>query len=84
MHLESFQRDLIYIKGPQTFRPKDAPRYVSAEITIIVCFAICICIMVFIWTWYRRENKRKVALQARPDYVRLENQEYVFLLIDCA
>lgn len=36
--------------------------------------------MVFIWSWYRRENKRKAALQARPDYVRLENQEYVFTL----
>lgn len=61
--------------GPQTFRPEDAPRYVSAEITIIVCFGICLCIMVFIWWWYRKENKRKLAIQERPDYVRLENQE---------
>lgn len=26
------------IIGPQTFRPKDAPRYVPGEITIIVCY----------------------------------------------
>lgn len=26
------------IIGPQTFRPKDEPRYVPAEITIIVCW----------------------------------------------
>lgn len=61
--------------GPQTFRPKDAPRYVPAEITIIVCLAVSIGIMLFIWGWYQRENKRKAAIQARPDYVRLENQE---------
>lgn len=61
--------------GPQTFRPKDAPRYVPAEITIIVCLGICLCIMTFIWWWYRKENARKLEIQARPDYVRLENQE---------
>lgn len=33
--------------------------------------------MLFIFYWYRRENKRKIAIQQRPDYVRLENQEYV-------
>lgn len=33
--------------------------------------------MVFIRYWYGRENKRKKAIQERPDYVRLENQEYV-------
>lgn len=63
--------------GPQTFRPKDAPHYVPAEITIIVCLSICLGIMVFIWWWYRKENARKLELQARPDYVRLENQESV-------
>ena len=29
------------IIGPQTFRPKDAPRYVPAEITILVCYVSC-------------------------------------------
>lgn len=29
------------IVGPRIFRAKDAPRYVSAEITIIVLFAAC-------------------------------------------
>ncbi|KAJ6168284.1 hypothetical protein N7497_001127 [Penicillium chrysogenum] len=27
-----------FFQCPQTFRPKDAPRYVPAEVTIIVCW----------------------------------------------
>ncbi|KAJ5674981.1 transporter [Penicillium maclennaniae] len=65
------------IIGPQTFRPKDAPRYVPAEITIIVCLAVSIGIMCFILWWYRKENARKAVIQSRPDYVRLANQESV-------
>lgn len=63
--------------GPQTFRPKDAPRYIPAEITIIVCCGVAICIMLFIFWWYKKENKRKLMIQAHPDYVRVENQECV-------
>lgn len=62
------------IIGPQTFSPKDAPRYVPAEITIIVCFALCICDLLFINWWCRRENRRKATIRASPGYVRLENQ----------
>lgn len=62
------------IIGPQTFRPADAPRYVSAEVTILVCFGLCIVDLLFINWWCRRENRRKAAIRARPDYVRLENQ----------
>ncbi|EPS29216.1 putative transporter [Penicillium oxalicum] len=67
------------IIGPQTFRPKDAPHYTPAVITIIVCYFLSLCITVFIWWWYRRENARKAEIQARPDYVRLENQEWLDL-----
>lgn len=63
------------IIGPQTFRPKDAPRYVPAEITIIVCMGVCVLILLFIAWWYRRENQNKARIRASPDYVRLENQE---------
>lgn len=35
--------------------------------------------MLFIWGWYQHENKRKIAIQERPDYVRLENQEWLDL-----
>ncbi|KAL8930433.1 MAG: hypothetical protein Q9208_000617 [Pyrenodesmia sp. 3 TL-2023] len=52
------------IIGPQTFRPKDAPRYVPAEITIICCWHL---------------NKKKAAFRARPEYVKLENQEWLDL-----
>lgn len=60
--------------GPQTFRPKDKPRYVPAEITIIVCWGLCLCDLIFIWWWCRRQNKKAV-VRAAPDYTKLENQE---------
>ncbi|KAJ5234623.1 transporter [Penicillium citrinum] len=67
------------IIGPQTFRPEDAPRYLSAEITILVCIGVALLIMLFIYWWYRKENARKIEIQSRPDYVRLENQEWLDL-----
>lgn len=67
------------IIGPQTFRPGDAPRYVPAEITIIVCWGICLCIMAFIYCWFRFQNKKKAQLRAHPSYVKLENQEWLDL-----
>lgn len=74
-----------YDKGPQVFRPKDAPRYVPAEITIIVCWGVCLLILAFIWWWYKKENNKKADIRAREDYVRLENQEYVALVyyVEC-
>ncbi|PLN80254.1 putative MFS allantoate transporter [Aspergillus taichungensis] len=67
------------IIGPQAFRPEDAPRYVPAEITIIVCWGVCIMLMGFIWWWYDRENKKKALKRSAPDYVRMENQEWLDL-----
>ncbi|KAJ5815189.1 Major facilitator superfamily domain general substrate transporter [Penicillium riverlandense] len=67
------------IIGPQTFRPKDAPRYVPAEITIIICWGVCLFLLVGVWFWYRRENRRKAEARAQPGYVRLENQEWLDL-----
>ncbi|KAJ5720697.1 uncharacterized protein N7483_008631 [Penicillium malachiteum] len=62
------------IIGPQTFRSSDAPRYVPAEITILVCFAVCICDLVFINWWCQRENRRKAAVRASSGYTRTANQ----------
>ncbi|KAI6803567.1 putative MFS allantoate transporter [Hortaea werneckii] len=67
------------IIGPQTFRPKDAPRYVPAEITILVCWGVCLCIMAFIYVYWRAQNKRKEKIRADPSYVKLENQEWLDL-----
>jgi len=67
------------IIGPQTFRPKDAPRYVPAEITIIVCWAVCLCDMFFIYFWYRRQNRLKEQVRNAPGYTKLENQEWLDL-----
>jgi MFS transporter, ACS family, allantoate permease len=67
------------IIGPQTFRPQDAPRYVSAEITIIVCWGVCLLDLVFMYLWYRRQNALKAKTRAEPGYVKLENQEFLDL-----
>lgn len=61
--------------GPQTFRPSDAPRYVPAEVTIIVCWGVCLGILAFIHFYCVRQNKKKALIRAAPDYVKLENQE---------
>ncbi|KAK5083329.1 Allantoate permease [Exophiala xenobiotica] len=67
------------IIGPQTFRPKDAPRYVPGEITIIVCFGLCICDIIFIHFWCVRQNKIKARKRQEPGYIKLENQEWLDL-----
>ena len=66
---------LIPSPGPQTFRPSAAPRYVEAEITIIVCWLVCLVDLLFIYWYCKRQNKKKAAIRAQPDYVKLENQE---------
>lgn len=67
------------IIGPQTFRPKDAPRYIPAEVTIIVCWSACLLDFGFIYWYCRRQNRRKAEWRARPEYRRLENQEWLDL-----
>ena len=59
------------IVGPQTFRPKDAPRYVPAEIVIIACWAVCLLDMAFIYFYCRMQNAKKAKLRAEPGYVKL-------------
>ncbi|KAL5113794.1 Allantoate permease [Pleosporales sp. CAS-2024a] len=55
--------NIIGKTGPQTFRPSQAPRYVPAEVTIIACWA----------------NKNKAQIREAPDYVHVENQEWLDL-----
>lgn len=66
---------MLIILGPLTFRPEDAPRYVSAEIVIIVCWGICLFLLLVIWWWYNKENRRKAEIVSRPDYVHVDGQE---------
>ena len=63
------------IIGPQTFQSKDAPQYIPAEITIIVCMGVCVFIQVFIWWYYKRENAKKEKIRANPLYTPLANQQ---------
>ncbi|KAJ6263857.1 mfs allantoate transporter [Drechslerella dactyloides] len=67
------------IIGPQIFRPKDAPRYQPAVITILVCWTLSLLDAVFIWWWYRRLNKKKAELRAAAGYQKVENQEWLDL-----
>ncbi|MCJ1467521.1 hypothetical protein MMC07_006146 [Pseudocyphellaria aurata] len=67
------------IIGPQTFRPKDAPRYVPAEVTIICCWGACIMDLLFIWWYYRQQNRKKMAFRSQPEYHKLENHEWLDL-----
>lgn len=67
------------IIGPQTFRPKDAPRYIPAEVTIIVCYGVCALELVLIYFYYKRLNKKNEAIRARPGYKKLDKQEFLDL-----
>ena len=67
------------IIGPQTFRPKDEPRYVPAEITIIVCWAACIADLGFIYWYCKWQNRKKAAYRASPGYLKLEKKEWLDL-----
>ncbi|KAF2195419.1 membrane transporter [Zopfia rhizophila CBS 207.26] len=67
------------IIGPQTFRVKDAPRYIPAEIVIVVCWVICIFDLSFIYWYCQWQNKKKANIRAQPGYVKLENQEWLDL-----
>ncbi|KAF2258116.1 membrane transporter [Lojkania enalia] len=67
------------IIGPQTFRQKDAPRYVPGEITIIVCWCVCLVDLAFIHWYCKWQNKKKEQIRNAPDYVKLENQEWLDL-----
>lgn len=67
------------IIGPQTFQAKDAPHYVPAEITILVCWGLCIFDLAFIWWYCVWQNKKKQAVRDQPGYATLANQEFLDL-----
>lgn len=63
------------VTGPQTFRPEDAPRYVSAEVMIIVCYGVCFFILAFVHYYCVRQNKKKALIREAPGYVKVENKK---------
>ncbi|KAH8680501.1 allantoate permease [Xylariales sp. PMI_506] len=71
IYLIGYCTDIPFTK---TFRPQDALRYVSAEVTILICFGLCILDLLFINWWCQRENRHKAAIRASPDYIPQENQ----------
>ena len=70
---------LIIVQGPQNFRPNDAPLHRSAEIVIIACYGACIVDMLFIYWYYQRQNRRKAAIRAQPQYRKVELLEWTAL-----
>lgn len=64
------------IVGPQTFRAKDAPRYVSAEITIIVLFAACMVDMLLLFSYLAWQNRQKEMKRQRHGYVKQDGVEF--------
>lgn len=56
------------IIGPQTFRAQDGPRYISAEITIIVVLGACIVDMILIYFYLGWQNRKKEAVRNEANY----------------
>ncbi|KAF2721898.1 MFS transporter [Polychaeton citri CBS 116435] len=67
------------IIGPQTFVATDAPRYIPAEITIICCWGVTLMDLLLIYWYCKRQNNKKAAIRAQPDYIKAENQEFLDL-----
>ncbi|PTB54487.1 hypothetical protein M431DRAFT_530667 [Trichoderma harzianum CBS 226.95] len=67
------------IIGPQTFRPADAPGFIPAKVTILVCYVLCMIDVIFIWWYCRRMNQKKAALRAEPGYVTQENSDHCLI-----
>ena len=73
------ETQLISSTGPQTFRSKDAPRYVPAEVVIVVCYAISMLDLGLIYWICRRQNTKKALFRAQSAYQKKENQEWLDL-----
>ena len=67
------------IIGPQTFQAKDAPDYTPAKVTILVCWCLCQVDLLFIMWYCWSQNKKKQAVRERPEYMVLQNQEFLDL-----
>ena len=64
------------IIGPQTFRAKDAPHYVPAEISIIVLLSVCILDILFIYLYLNLQNQMKEKKRKEADYVKKIGMEF--------
>lgn len=64
--------------GPQTFREKDAPRYMPAFATALVCYAVCIVIVAVLRIVFMRRNKWRDAKTEKGEIIKDENLEHAF------
>lgn len=65
--------------GPQVFQTKDAPQYRPAEITIIVCWAICLILLIVIRQINSHRNKLKERICSVEGYNKIVNGEFLDL-----
>lgn len=64
------------IIGPQTFRTKDAPRFMPAEITIIALFGACVIDMVLLFFYLSSQNRNKEKETMKPGYRKEAGSEF--------
>lgn len=55
--------------GPQTFRSKEAPKYTTSVIAMLVSYCACMLILMVYWLVGTRENKRRDRKYGKPDGV---------------
>ncbi len=76
--------------GPQTFRDKEAPDYVSAKVGVMACYAVCLLCFPAMYLLNWRENRRRDMTgegyyghemkQAFADLTDMENKEFRYTL----
>uniref|UniRef100_A0A060TD86 ARAD1B22616p n=1 Tax=Blastobotrys adeninivorans TaxID=409370 RepID=A0A060TD86_BLAAD len=62
--------------GPQTFIDKQAPKYVGAKVSMVVCSAAQILALVALMGYYMIENKRR---DRRDEHLDMEDSEFADL-----
>ncbi|KAJ5281331.1 hypothetical protein N7478_006703 [Penicillium angulare] len=55
------------IVGPQLFFAKEAPKYQSGFLAIIICLAVCVFDSLLLLVYFKRENNRRDRIETRSD-----------------
>ncbi|CAH0027785.1 unnamed protein product [Clonostachys rhizophaga] len=79
--LETIAYTVGNIISPQTFQPRDAPRYLPAKISICIIYFFCtVDLLVMRWVLSRRNTQRNQEKEAQGDaHVVQENHEFLDL-----
>ncbi|CAG9970396.1 unnamed protein product [Clonostachys byssicola] len=79
--LETIAYTVGNIISPQTFQPRDAPRYLPAKISICIIYFLCtVDLLVMRWVLSSRNKKRDQEKEAQGDaHIVQENHEFLDL-----